>query len=222
MADFVSDTMTDTDGTALASHTGETGASWTKHGSYSTGSSTITSNRVRGNGDNTYCVHYASGVPASADYSVAADIHKVAASATGQDGPGPEGRRSTSADTCYLLQHFEPDDTWYLFKIVAGVVTTLGTYASAIGVGVSVNGKLDMVGTAIKAIIATVERISVADSAISAAGRAAVRTRSSGAAAGYHVDNVVANEAGGAGILYTQLERNVRGMLRGMYAGGVG
>ncbi len=44
---FVNDTMTDTNGVLLTSHTGESGASpWTRHASYS-GDGVITTNRLR-------------------------------------------------------------------------------------------------------------------------------------------------------------------------------
>ena len=46
LSGFVVDTFTDTAGDSLASHTGETGAAWTKHTSYGTGSAAISDEGV--------------------------------------------------------------------------------------------------------------------------------------------------------------------------------
>src|ERR1022692_1236936 len=78
-ANFVTDSFTDTAGTALTSHTGETGATWAKNGGFSGGSVIITdSNRIR-SGVSGASVYYASGDPNLADYSVSADVYVASA-----------------------------------------------------------------------------------------------------------------------------------------------
>ena len=164
MAVFVNDTMTDTAGTALTSHTGETGAAWTLR----IGTSMVISNanRCRGNstGEN-YC--YSSGLPANANYAVQADFNAQTVAILGS---GITGRTSTSAETNYLILMETAD--LVIYKNVAGTYTELGRYATGAGAGSTNAGKLDMSGTAIKGFWAGTERISATDSSIAAAGRA--------------------------------------------------
>src|SRR3546814_9399686 len=73
---FVSDSFTDTAGTALASHTGETGASWTQHPSFAAGMTITDANRCRPSSSGSIIAYYASGVPAGADYEVSVLIDR--------------------------------------------------------------------------------------------------------------------------------------------------
>lgn len=70
---IVQDSFTDTDGTDLAGHTGEVGASWTIHPQDNAGHTTITDNKIRAAGEN-FTTYFASGVPPSADYEVSASF----------------------------------------------------------------------------------------------------------------------------------------------------
>jgi hypothetical protein len=70
-AQFVSDSFTGTEATDLSSHTGETGATWTKYSAYSGNISISNANRIRSYDNSLY---YASGSPASAEYDVQADF----------------------------------------------------------------------------------------------------------------------------------------------------
>lgn len=68
--DFVNDTFTDTDTTTLASHTGETGATWTLH-TTCTGTISIRSNRAHKDNASPATCYYASGTaPSGTNYSV--------------------------------------------------------------------------------------------------------------------------------------------------------
>lgn len=59
---FVYDTFFDVNATAIASHVGEIGATWTNHGSYATGTAAIDTNRLKATNTNAG-VWYASGSP---------------------------------------------------------------------------------------------------------------------------------------------------------------
>src|SRR5258708_40265540 len=97
---FTTDTFTDTAGTLLENHTGETGAVWTRNPVLPTGSAAITADgRLRGNAAAT--IYFSSGVPASADYDVEADLG-VASNA---NNAGLVGRQSAPAETYYLFDY---------------------------------------------------------------------------------------------------------------------
>lgn len=185
---FVSDTFTDSDGTSVTSHTGETGATWTNHPSYTNGAK-IQNNRAHGNGE--YRVLYASGAPASADYDVEAVVRKV----TGLNHGGIIGRCSTSTNTYYAAVWENAGPWWRLYKLVSGTSTSLGTYSDNPAEGTDRTVKLQMRGTAIKVFVDGTERISVTDSAISDAGRAGIRLLYGSATTGYHVDSITATDA---------------------------
>lgn len=69
---FVSDTFTGVDGTVLSSHVGETGATWAFNDGW-TDVARIQNNRLYGgSGQGRY---YSTGIPASSDYTVTADIY---------------------------------------------------------------------------------------------------------------------------------------------------
>jgi hypothetical protein len=195
MGYFVRETFTDADDTLLQSHTGELGATWTKHPSY-TGDTAITSNRARAGSGTTYAVYYSSGTTPGADYDVLGDFRVVTATAgSAFDEVGLMGRMDTTADTYYAAYHVPGNtDEWWLYKGVAGVFTQLGTYAQALSASTTYAGKLEMRGSAIKFYVDGVERISVTDSAITAAGKAGLQTVDTSATTGIHLDNYFATD----------------------------
>lgn len=191
---FVSDTFTGTAGTALASHTGEVGATWTVHPSYANDAVLTDANRVRVNGTNVG--YYASGVPATAEYDVSAVFRAIDSSVT--TGIGTTGRMATAADTMYLLR--PSAGVWQLFKAVSGAFTLLGSYSQALTVGVDYTVKLEIRDAAKKVYIDGVERISSADNAITGAGRAGLRGGNAATnTTGVHLDDFTATDAGGGG-----------------------
>jgi hypothetical protein len=172
MTTFVNDTFTDTNLVALASHTGETGATWTLHPSYSSGTAFIDANRVRPQDVNV--AYYASGVPGVADYYVEAPFFNASAIDT---NTGICARMSTSADTMYYLRWNGLE--WQLYRDVAGVFTLLGTFAETFSVSSTRTVRLDVVTqdgstVRIKCYFDTILQIDYSDtdaSRITAAGR---------------------------------------------------
>jgi hypothetical protein len=196
---FVTDTFTDANGTDIVSHTGETGASWTKHtnSDYNSGAGAIQDNRLYNTGGNV--VFYASGVPSSPDYDVQANVHVVTV-VSGRTA-GVAGRISnTSANTMYQARYTDAG-TFTLTKIVTGSQTTLGTYdPTDLTPGQSATIKLSMVGSTIKMFVDGVERVSVTDTAITAAGRAGVRLVGAGSSTtAFHLDTFSALHPGAGG-----------------------
>lgn len=191
----VDDTFTDTSGLALESHTGEVGATWTEHGSYTAGALVISSagrcrNNVAGNS-----LYYASGAPAGVEYDVSADFYPVTVATP---SIGICGRVDTGADTFYIV---EIETTRYRqAKWVASVNTLLGAWTNTPVAGVSEAAKLEIRDATKKTFVNGVERISSTDNAITAAGKAGIRTRNvlQSDSAGMHVDNFQLNDLAAA------------------------
>lgn len=193
---FVSDSFTDTSLTALASHTGETGATWAKHPNF-TGSLFISeNNRVRGVDGDVASVYYASGTPDSADYYVETQLY-CASSVGGY--PGVVGRMNTSTSNFYMAIYRA--GAFELWKYTNGSLSQLGTgYTQTLTAGNTYALRLDMVGTTIRVLIDGVERINQTDSTHTSAGKAGlVRSMSGGSASsttGWHDASFEAATAG--------------------------
>ncbi|HSZ56643.1 MAG TPA: SGNH/GDSL hydrolase family protein [Tepidisphaeraceae bacterium] len=167
---FTSDSFTDTAGTLLETHTGETGAAWTRNPAFSSGSAAITAaGRLRGNSSG-FALYYSSGVPASADYDVEADLFIASAS----DTTGLLGRQSTSAATYYLFDYEFATGQWRLYTVVNGATLNTAVFAQTLIVGQTYHVRLSMRGSAIACFVNGTQIISLADSNITAAGRAGV------------------------------------------------
>lgn len=196
MATFVNDTMTEGSNTTLQSHTGEVGATWAKITGY-TMDATInaSTDRLHATGATTYAGYYASGVPASADYDVEADLHVVT-----DDGDSDPwailGRLDhlAASDTFYYVSYNASANQWGLYKAVSGTYTELGTFSQTLTAGNSYRAKLEMRGTAVKAFVDGVQRISVTDSDVTTAGRAGLYLNRSDGTVGHHLDNFLAND----------------------------
>lgn len=191
-SDFVTDTFTEA-GTStinLNTHVGEVGATWTQHphANYAGGPLLLNRDldRVYGTGTS---ASYASGVPPSADYQVCADFYNVTAIAV---NIAVTGRMDTTADTMYLLR-LTDGTTWTVRKIVAAAATTLGSSTNQIPTagGAPKRGCLVMTGDQISGVIEGVTELGpFTDSAITAAGRAGIRsTATSSATTGMHLDS---------------------------------
>lgn len=188
---FVYDTFTDANGTSLASHTGELGATWTLHpdASYASSEARIQDNRLHQQAG-TVTAYYASGVPPSADYRVRARIFIVTAMTS--DGTAVLGRMDTSANTFYSFRT-QNSNTAILHSMVAGSLSTLDSTTFNVSVGITYTLELRMVGTSIVGMIDWAQVVSATNSAVTAAGRAGVRLHDSQTSTtGFHMDSVSA------------------------------
>lgn len=134
MTVYVHDSFTDTTGTLLESHTGETGATWAKNAAWTSGSADIQANRCALNTG--LAIYYASGVPATNDYDVGFDVYVASASAQG----GVVARQDPTQTTFYWLYYDASAGNFVLYRYVAGSATLLQTTAYSITVGTTVTG----------------------------------------------------------------------------------
>jgi hypothetical protein len=128
----------------------------------------------------THGVAYNTTTLGTADYTVRAIVN----SSSGNNYHGVCGRRVNSGSTdsdSYSAFIKEDVDSIYLFKRVSGTWTQIGSYAITITAGVDYTVKLSMQGTTIKMFLDGVERISVTDSSLSAAGDACIDAGGGGA-----------------------------------------
>jgi hypothetical protein len=193
-----SDTFTDTAGVTLQSHTAAIGSPWTKHAASTTDAVITNSNRIRKNGSSTLgALYYSSGVPASADYTVQADVYRPGSEVT-NDLVGIVGRLDTAnaLGTYYGAVYDKTAGSWVLYSMDNGVKASLGTpYNASLSNGVSYHVSLDMNGSTIRLLVNGTQRVSATDSTVTAAGRAGV-TMGFGASnttvdntTGMHLDN---------------------------------
>lgn len=191
MAQFASEDFAGSEGAELSAYS----ANWTKVTGV-TGNAEIASGRLRASSTTTPA-YYHSGIPASADYSVSADLYFQQAGSTSGPAAGVLGRCSTSANTHYYAR-YAGNVGWQLYKVVAGVATILGaSVPEAVAAGSTRTIKLEMVGTSIKVYSNGVLKIDETDASITAAGRAGVRylnTSAPGDTLGIHLDNFSADD----------------------------
>lgn len=195
MAQFASAAFTGTDGTELS----VADANWTKHGFGDGDDFLIITNRVRtaSAGSTRVSQYYHSGTPASADYSVTADLYIVDANG-GDNGCSVAARLDTAAYTFYFGRYNGAVGSWQMFKWVAGSATQLGSsVAESLSAATTHEVKLECIGTAIKLYKqgGATATISVTDSSITAAGKAGLYIRGTGSTtAGIHLDNFSADD----------------------------
>lgn len=183
---FRDDLFTDTDGTAVASHTpnGSIGlGAWTLI--YNAGGSgadlRVKSNRILGT--------VTSGAPAArtcaawlsgtSNADCAAEIDAYLYSTQGGAAQAAVACRVSGASYAvrngYRLALLD-DGSLTLAKLVAGTYTSLGTYAvGALTVGATYTLRVEAIGTAIKGYVNGVQRISVTDSALASGGQVEVQ-----------------------------------------------
>jgi hypothetical protein len=192
---FVYDTFTDTDGTLLTAHTGETGATW----ALATGSAsgiTITSNRMYNTVVGAY--YYASGTPPSADYEVEAVVRVVTNLTGSTTVMAVGGRMSTSARTAYLACADVTAAGALRIRIQSRINNTIGTLNVVNSVTTPTAGtdhtlKLKMLGSAISAWWDGVQVSSGTSTEITAAGKAGVYGNAvSTTSTGHHFDSITA------------------------------
>ncbi|MDQ3540404.1 MAG: hypothetical protein M3440_06920 [Chloroflexota bacterium] len=173
MPTFLSDSMTDTEGTLLSAHVGETGATWTIH-PMQAATSEIASNRVRSSATTSVrSIYYASGSPANADY----DVEGVAYLANVSNEVAVAGRMDVTAETMYYFSARGSSGDYRLAKSVAGTGTQLGSVVLNTYTALeSITIKLEMRGDQISAYVnGTLIIGPITDTAITAAGKAGVR-----------------------------------------------
>lgn len=122
-------------------------------------------------------IAYVATTPPSADYYVQALVTPQSGGSGGIGGVVGRKNAATGSTDCYGADYYDHATAgsrqWRLYKKIASVETSLGTYTENIGTTTKTL-KLSMVGSAIKLYVDGVERVSATDSAVTAAGRAGV------------------------------------------------
>lgn len=185
---FANDTFTAADATHIEDRSSDSGHTWvnvTGGGRYVV----VGSNKAVGDGGaGTTLLYYLNATPASADYTVEADLTIAASSAH-----GISGRMTADGLAMYLIRYSQATNAWNLLSYTAGTPSTVATYSDTIAIGATVNIRMQMDGTAIRVYRDNELIISATSSAVSAAGFAGLRTS---AATDVKCDNF------GASILY--------------------
>lgn len=169
MACVVHDTFTGSDGANLNARTGEIGATWTKHGSYA-GNLLVQSNRIYCS--TSPCGYYASGTPPTPDCDLEATLYNHS-NIAGRN-VALAARINTGANTMYLLDESD-GTTWRIAKLVAGVFTTIASYAQTLSNTTAYVARFALRATSLIAWIDGTERINTTDADITAAGRVGLR-----------------------------------------------
>ena len=197
MTTFVYDTMTGTAGTTLESHTGEIGATWSKHTLTATGSIVLTdANRCRSNTANA-AIYTASGTPAGAEYHVSCPFRMITDI---NDVAGVVGRIASTAVLNGYTAYAYGGIQYYLSRIDAGVETVLGSVNETYTTGQDYGMVLDLKNATKAILIEGVSKVSSADNTYTAAGLAGLLFNlvAGTNTTGSHMDNFLAADEGTA------------------------
>lgn len=177
--DFVRDTFTDTDSTLLSSHTGEAGATWTLH-TLTTGTIIILTNRAHKDNTTNAALYYASGLPASTNYTLEAI----------QEDQVAEGKTSracgwidTATITMVCVGRIN-STTVELGKFINGTFTQIDTEAVTHTLNMLRGLKVTRTGTSYEWFLdngggfVSLGSFTISDSELSAAGRCGMRMTS--------------------------------------------
>lgn len=188
------DSFTGTSGSTLAAHSGEIGATWT-HKTGGANARISNANRVHRSGSSGYAIEYSNATPASADYSVEADL--VVMSAVTTDVIGVIGRMNTATNTFYMARWEAADTSWNLIKYTDGSREYLDFVVGqpALGVGDSYRLELEMHGSTLNLYVNGVLTVTATDTSLTAAGKAGIMDGADASSAakldttGVHIDN---------------------------------
>jgi len=196
--DIVNDTFTQGSDVNLSSHTGETGATWTLHPSYS---GTITNDSTL---DRIYltsasaAAYYASGVPSTADYCNEVAFRRLTQISTnasvfvGLDTSADTGLHLRLNDTGSAVQWEVMDRVTGSNTILNGGAAVSGTNVPTVG-GAAVVGKICRSGTSVTVFFDGVQNTSLnSTTSLTSTGRCGIRiSGTASSTTGVHLDNLV-------------------------------
>ena len=192
----VLDSFTGTSGTALSSHTADSGDTWTRRTGDTITAVLSSAGKLRKSTVSGGVGYYSNEVLTGADYLVETDI--TVRSPVGTAGVFGRGDiNGTGTGTNYYAR-YDPVSSggqFQLIKNVNGSAAVISTYNEAFTVGSTFTLGLDMRGTLIRMFVNDVQRTAINDGSITAAGRAGVGFGEPGDAAapsetaGLHLDN---------------------------------
>lgn len=203
----LSDTFTDTDGTAITAHTSNSGHTYSRHSSY-TSDQTIIADAFSGDGGRihhtggTSGCSYSSFIPSTQDqYS---EVTFFKRSSSGQFGPAV--RIQTGANTMYWVRYNTGNSKFELCSIVAGTITIIAaSSATTLNVDQSYLVRLTVTGTTVGDSLAKVDLdgttiISLQGNVdVTANGRIGFRSSTSNTnTTGFHIGSVSADVSSGS------------------------
>lgn len=159
---FVSDSFTDSAGTNLSAHTGETGATWTQHTSLADQAPLLITdaNRIRPNSAPTAGgVYWASGTLNAHNYFVKATIHVASLPASGN--VGVVLRAATGSALFFYPIYNLSTGAWEIWKSVGAGQTLLGSVTQTLTVGNDYVLKVAVTNGRITLIVDNIPRISI-------------------------------------------------------------
>ena len=192
----VLDSFTGTAGTALSAHTADSGDAWTRRTGDTITAVLSNAGRLRKSTVSGGVGYYSNEVLTGADYLVETDI--TVKSLAGTAGVLGRGDINGTGTGTYYYARYDPVTSggqFQLIKNVNGNAAFISTYNQALTVGSTYTLGLDMKGTLIRMFVNDVQRTSINDGSITAAGRAGVGFGEPGDAAtpsdtaGLHLDN---------------------------------
>jgi lysophospholipase L1-like esterase len=200
MAQFATDTFTDTADTALASHAGETGATWTRSTMNATGDLRITAGgRVRPNtttGGGSF--YTASGTPGGTNYGVQAGVYVAGTHNNGYAGVVLRNQGGSGAEKNYWAIYNGFSGAWELWETPSGAVSAaqIGSGVSAtLTAGQTYTLRLAVVGSLLKVYVDGVEIISTSDATVTGTGTAGIVGYGTWTdSTGLHLDNFRADD----------------------------
>jgi hypothetical protein len=190
---FLSDSFTGANGTALGAHVGEVGAAWDFNELW-TAVSSIQNNRLTPSSGESH--YYASGVPASADYIVGADIYT--ATALPNSFAGVTARTETKTDYGYQAYIVSASGTPHIgldYNNTTGYTTIATRAITAPVVGSTHRLELKVQGSSLTLYWDGVALgASVTHTSLMSAGRAGVIMGGGSPTTGFHLDNITATD----------------------------
>lgn len=192
MSVLLQDSFTDTNGTALSSHTGDSGVTYTRHASFTVATITIEDNRAAKDTDAATAVYYANNITDPKFFEVEftiIDKSNVSRST------GIEVGIDTGSDTAIVYRR-QNATTWQLLTIIASTPSaTLLSTSETFSAEASHTLKLRRIPETndYECFLDNVSLgvVTISDAEFLGTGKIGIRaTNSQGAGAGYHLDNL--------------------------------
>ena len=197
MSVILYDTYTDTEGVDLANHKSNSGATYTKHASF-TESLLIQSNRVGKDANTLTTAYYASVIPTCVEYEaecVIVDVGDVARAC------GMGLWIDTAADNMIIARR-QNQTNWQFGKILAGVLTSLETIATSFSAGAETALKVwrrdDKFYFSVGGTLSPLSPHTITDAIFQTPGRVGIRASNNHSGTGFHLDNFLVNTRYGA------------------------
>lgn len=146
----------------------------------------------------------------SADAKAEAELLRI-------DSQGGVVARVSDVSNFYLWTAFS-DGTTHLYKQVGGSFSLLADGSLSFTPGVGQKLALSAQGSNLTCYVGASQAAQASDASLSGSTKFGIR--SNNAFQFYNSFSITDLSSGGGGVLYTQLERTTRGLVRGVYAGG--